>query len=65
MLSLAFAFLEDTLGAGTVERLIPTMGTSATIGDAIRAALSVNPSTLDRTWREYLREQAGLAGRPA
>jgi hypothetical protein len=65
MLSLAFAFLEDTFGAGTVERLIPTMGTSATMGDAIRAALSVNPSTLERTWREYLREQAGLAGRQA
>jgi hypothetical protein len=65
MLSLAFAFLEDTFGAGTVERLIPAMGTSATIGDAIRAALSVNPNTLDRTWREYLREQASLAGRQA
>jgi hypothetical protein len=65
MLSLAFAFLEDTFGAGTVERLIPAMRTSATIGDAIRTALNVNPSTLERTWRKYLREQASLAGRQA
>jgi len=54
MMSLAFAFLDQTQGTGTVERLIPAMRGSTTLGDAIHAALLVDPATLESAWQNYL-----------
>jgi hypothetical protein len=54
IMSLAFAFLDQTLGAGSVERLIPAMGRSTTLGEAIHAALQVEPGTLEEAWQSYL-----------
>lgn len=63
MMSFAFAFLDRTMGAGTVERLIPAAETSMTLGDAISTALHVDPKTLEKAWQQYLLEQAGLVDR--
>jgi Tol biopolymer transport system component len=63
MLSLALAFLDQSLGNGTVERLIPAMDSSATLGDAIRTALPVNPETLEPAWQRYLRAETGLSAK--
>ena len=53
-MSLAFAFLDQTLGTGSVERLIPAMRDSTTLGDAIHTALEVDPGTLESAWQDYL-----------
>lgn len=55
---LALTFLDQTLGVGTVERLIPTVRTSATLGEAISTGLHMDPKTLEEAWRRYLRGQA-------
>jgi hypothetical protein len=55
MMSLAFAFLDQSQGTGSVERLIPAMRNSATLGDAIHTALQVDPETLESAWQNYLR----------
>ena len=60
MMSLAFEFLDQALGTGTVERLIPVMGTSATLGDAIHTVFHVDPGTLEQAWQSYL---LGVVGR--
>ena len=54
MMSLAFEFLDQAQGADVVERLIPAMRNSATLGDAIRTALDVDPATLESAWQSYL-----------
>ena len=59
-LSLAFAFLDQALGTGAVEGLIPAMRDNATLGDAIHAALHVEPGTLEEAWQSYLQ---GVVGR--
>ncbi len=59
-LSLAFAFLDQALGTGAVERLIPAMRDNATLGDAIHAALHVESGTLEAAWQSYLQ---GVVGR--
>jgi hypothetical protein len=56
MMSLAFAFLDQTLGTGTVERLIPAMRDSTTLGDVIHTSLQVDPATLESAWQNYLRD---------
>ena len=58
--SLALAFLEQHMGAGAIERLIPAMQYNVTMGQAISAVLKVNPHSLEPWWLEYLRKQAGL-----
>jgi hypothetical protein len=58
MMSLAFAFLDQSQGAGAVERLILAMGRNATLGDAIHATLQVDPATLESAWQNYLRDVA-------
>ncbi len=58
-MSFALAFLEQTVGNGTVERLIPAIGTSATLGEAIQTALEVDPGTFEEAWQSYLKEAAG------
>jgi hypothetical protein len=55
-MSLALHFLDQTLGAGTVERLIPAVGRSATLGEAIRTGLQVDPKTLEEAWQRYLQD---------
>ena len=55
MMSLAFAFLDQNLGTGAVERLIPALRDSTTLGDAIRTAFQVDPTTLESAWQNYLR----------
>lgn len=40
--------------------MIPAMGTSATLGEAISASLRMNSITLEPAWQSYLRGQAGL-----
>jgi dipeptidyl aminopeptidase/acylaminoacyl peptidase len=40
--------------------MIPAMGTSTTLGEAISATLRMNSITLEPAWQSYLREQAGL-----
>jgi hypothetical protein len=59
-LSLAFAFLDQALGTGAVERLIPAMRDNATLGDAIHTAFHVEPGTLEEAWQSYLQ---GVVGR--
>ena len=56
VMSLALHFLDQTLGAGTVERLIPAVGRSATLGEAIRTGLQVDPKTLEEAWQRYLQD---------
>jgi hypothetical protein len=58
MMSLAFAFLDQSVENGAVERLIPAMRDSATLGDAIRTALQVDPGTLELAWQNYLHDVA-------
>jgi len=64
MVSLAFAFLDQSQGAGTVERLIPAMRRSTTLGDAIQTALQVDPATLESAWQNYLRDVARQQNSP-
>ena len=59
--SLAFAFLEQQIDAGAVERLIPTMQFNATLGEIIRAVWKVNPLSLEPEWLAYLRKQVDPA----
>jgi hypothetical protein len=54
--SLALEFLDQTVGTGTVERLIPAMRDSTTLGDAIHTALQVDPGTLESAWQSYLQD---------
>lgn len=56
VMSLALHFLDQTLGAGTVERLIPAAGRSTTLGEAIRTGLQVDPKTLEEAWQRYLQD---------
>lgn len=56
LMSLALHFLDQNLGAGTVERLIPAVGRSATLGEAIRRGLQVDPKTLEEAWQRYLQD---------
>ena len=56
MMSLAFAFLDQSQGTGTVEQLIPAMRGSTTLGDAIHTALQVDPATLESAWQNYLQD---------
>jgi len=56
IMSLALRFLDQTLGTGTVERLIPAVGRSATLGEAIRTGLQVDPKTLEEAWQRYLQD---------
>jgi hypothetical protein len=56
MMSLAFAFLDQNLGTGAVERLIPALRDSTTMGDAIHTGLQVDPTTLESAWQNYLQD---------
>jgi len=60
-LPLAFDFLEREVGPGTVARMTPFIGSNriATLGEAISAALQVNPVSLEPAWQKYLREREG------
>lgn len=62
MVPLAFDFLEQQLGTGTVARLIPVIGSGRvrTLGDVISTTLQVSPATLRPAWATYLRTRAGL-----
>ena len=64
MMSLAFAFLDQSQGTGTVERLIPAMRGNTTLGDAIHTALQVDPATLESAWQNYLRDVARQQDQP-
>ena len=64
MMSLAFAFLDQSQGTGTVERLIPAMRDSTTLGDAIHTALQVDPGALESAWQNYLRDVAKQQDQP-
>jgi len=64
MMSLAFAFLDQSQGTGTVEQLIPAMRGSTTLGDAIHTALQVDPATLESAWQNYLRDVARQQDQP-
>ena len=64
MMSLAFAFLDQSQGTGSVERLIPAMRNSTTLGDAIHTALQVDPETLESAWQNYLRDVARQQDQP-
>ena len=64
MMSLAFAFLDQSQGAGAVERLIPAMRRSMTLGDVIHTALGVDPATLESAWQNYLRDVARQQNSP-
>ena len=59
LLPLAFVFLEEQVGSGSVSRLIPAIGTSTNLGEAISKTLKVSPVSLEPAWRKYLREQSG------
>ncbi len=59
MLPLALAFVEQRVGPGTVSRMLPALGASATFGEAI-TMLGINPHELEPDWQRYLRQQAGL-----
>ncbi len=62
MVPLAFDFLEQRFGPGTVARLVPVIGSSRvrTLGDVISTTLRVSPVTLRPEWATYLRKRAGL-----
>lgn len=64
LLPLAFAFLEEQAGSGSVSRLLPAIGTSTYLGEAISKTLKVSPVSLEPAWNKFLRTQAGytLAG---
>ena len=59
MLPLALAFVEKRVGPGTVSRMLPALGMSATFGEAI-TMLGINPHELEPDWQRYLRQRAGL-----
>jgi Tol biopolymer transport system component len=54
---LAFEFLEQKFGPGTVSRLLPalTAANVRTLGEAITMILRVNPATLEPAWQDYVR----------
>jgi hypothetical protein len=56
IMSLGIAFLDQNLGTGAVERLIPAMGNSTTLGEAIHTAIQVDPATLESAWQNYLQD---------
>ncbi len=56
IMSLGIAFLDQNLGTGTVERLIPAIGNSTTLGEAIHTAIQVDPATLESAWQNYLQD---------
>jgi hypothetical protein len=60
LLPLAFSFIDEVYGPGYVLRLIPAMGASQTLGEAISTTLRVNPATLEAGWQQYWRRQANL-----
>jgi Tol biopolymer transport system component len=59
---LAFDFLEQHLGKGTLNRLLPALADAnvRTMGDAITTALRLNPVTLEPAWQKYVREWESL-----
>ncbi len=59
MLPLALAFVEERVSPGSISRMLPALGTSATLGEAI-TTLGVNSQELEADWQRYLRQQAGL-----
>ncbi len=61
MLPLAFVFLEEQIGPGSVTRLIPTIGASTSLGEAIYKSLNVNAASLEAAWRKFLQQQAGYS----
>ena len=63
LVPLAFDFLGQQFGPGTVTRLLPALisARSRTLGDAIRSTLRVNPLSLEPAWQAYLLDQAGLS----
>jgi Tol biopolymer transport system component len=56
LLPFALAFVEEHFGPGSVARLIPAM-TSATLGQAIREGMGVDPATLESAWLMYTLQQ--------
>ena len=56
IMSLGIAFLNQNLGTGTVERLIPALGNSTTLGEAIHTGIQVDPATLESDWQNYLQD---------
>lgn len=60
MVPLAFDFIAGHLGTDSLVKLTPAIADSPTLGDAIRAALRVNPMSLESDWQAYLRAEAGL-----
>jgi len=58
MLPLAFVFLEQQVGPDSVSRLIPSIGTSTNLGEAINKSLNVNAASLEAAWRKFLQKQA-------
>jgi len=60
LLSRALGFIEEQCGAGAVARLAPAMS-RATLGQAIRAGLEMNPATLESAWLSYTRRRACMA----
>jgi hypothetical protein len=61
MISLAFAFLAERLGATSLSQLTPAMADSTTLGEAIRTTLRMSPVMLEPDWQRFLRAQAGLS----
>jgi len=61
MLPLAFVFLEEQIGPGSVTRLIPTIGASSSLGEAINKSLNVNAASLEAAWRKFLQRQSGYS----
>jgi Tol biopolymer transport system component len=62
VMPLAFDFLEQQFGSGTVVRLLPALISNriSILGDAINLTLRINPATLEPAWQRYLRERSGL-----
>jgi WD40 repeat protein len=60
LLPLAFSFIDEVYGPGYAVRLIPAIGASQTLGEAISMTLRVNPATLEAGWQKYWRRQANL-----
>jgi hypothetical protein len=61
ILSLAFVFLEEEVGSGSVSRLIPAIGRSTNLGEAISRTLNMSPASLEPAWRKFLRVQSGYS----
>ena len=61
ILSLAFVFLEEEVGSGSVSRLIPAIGRSTNLGEAISRTLNVSLASLEPAWRKFLRVQFGYS----